>query len=335
MQPASEKVSARRTLAAAFLGAVAISFSAIYFALSGVDPVTGAIFRTAYAAPVLFAIWWFGRHRDQRPAWRRFLAVGAGLMLGIDMVLWHEAIDFIGAGLATLIANSQVIWVAFGAWLIHKERPNNRVLATVPVVLFGVALVSGLGQNDAFGANPVLGAVFALIAAIFYSGFLLGLRASNESFAPPAGPLLEATLGALASASILGLILDGGLDLSITFPAHGWLIALALTAQVFGWLLIGHALPRLPAVEIATIILLQPVLTIVWGAIIFSESPSMLQMIGAAIVLGGVGFVAYIRNRASRSPDGLLSVPLSAEDDNQQDPGRALEDGHTDPVELR
>jgi drug/metabolite transporter (DMT)-like permease len=296
---------------------VAISFSAIYFALSDVSPVTGTIFRTAYAAPVLCVIWWIGRHRDQRPAWRRWLAVGAGLMLGIDIVLWHEAIDFIGAGLATLIANSQVIWVAFGAWLIHKERPNNRVLATVPVVLFGVALVSGLGQDDAFGANPVLGALLALIAAIFYSGFLLGLRASNQSFAPPAGPLLEATLGALASSSILGVVLDGGLDLAITFPAHGWLIALALTAQVFGWLLIGHALPRLPAVEIATIILLQPVLTIVWGAIIFSESPSLLQLIGAAIVLSGVGFVAFIRNRASsRPPASLQSVSLSPEDDN-------------------
>jgi drug/metabolite transporter (DMT)-like permease len=317
MHPASDPASARRTLAAAFIGAVAISFSAIYFALSDVSPVTGTIFRTAYAAPVLCVIWWIGRHRDQRPAWRRWLAVGAGLMLGIDIVLWHEAIDFIGAGLATLIANSQVIWVAFGAWLIHKERPNNRVLATVPVVLFGVALVSGLGQDDAFGANPVLGALLALIAAIFYSGFLLGLRASNQSFAPPAGPLLEATLGALASSSILGVVLDGGLDLAITFPAHGWLIALALTAQVFGWLLIGHALPRLPAVEIATIILLQPVLTIVWGAIIFSESPSLLQLIGAAIVLGGVGFVAFIRNRASsRPPASLQSVSLSPEDDN-------------------
>ena len=317
MQQGSEAVSARRTLAAAFVGAVAISFSAIYFALSDVEPVTGTIFRTAYAAPVLFVIWWVGRHRDQRPPWRRWLAVGAGLVLGIDIVLWHEAIDFIGAGLATLIANSQVIWVGFGAWLIHKERPNNRVLATVPVVLFGVALVSGLGQNDAFGPNPVLGAVLALIAAFFYSGFLLGLRASNESFAPPAGPLLEATLGALASASVLGLVLDGGLDLAITFPAHGWLIALALTAQVFGWLLIVHALPRLPAVEIATIILVQPVLTIVWGAIILSESPSLLQIIGAVIVLGGVGFVAYIRNRASsRTPNALQPVSLSPEDDD-------------------
>jgi drug/metabolite transporter (DMT)-like permease len=307
--------SQRRTLGAALIGAVALSFSAIFFELSDVDPVIGTVFRTAYAVPVLFAVWWFGRHRDRRPGWRRWLAGAAGLMLGIDIVLWHEAIDFIGTGLATLIANSQVIWVAFGAWLIHRERPTNRVLVTVPVVLVGVALVSGLGQTSAFGGNPVAGAMLALIAAFFYSGFLLGFRASNESFAPPAGPLLEATLGALASSVFLGLVLDDGLDLTISLSAHGWLIVLALSAQVFGWLLIGHALPRLPAVEIATIILLQPVLTMVWGAIMFSESPSAMQLVGAGIVLAGVGFVAYIRDRVSA--DSILPIAaLSPEDDN-------------------
>lgn len=290
----------RRTIAAALVGAVAISFSAIYFALSDVDPITGAIFRAVYALPVLFVIWWIGRRSDTRTARRRWLAGAAGLMLGIDIILWHQAIDFIGAGLATLIANSQVVWVGLGAWVVHKERPSRRTLATVPVVLFGVALVSGLGQDEAFGANPVLGAVLALIAALFYSSFILGFRASNQDFAPPAGPLFEATAGALVSALVLGLLLGRGLDFVPTFPAHGWLIALALTAQVFGWLLIGYALPRLPAVETATIILLQPVLTMVWGAIFFGESPSTLQMIGAAVVLGGVGFVALAPNRATR-----------------------------------
>ncbi len=290
------------TLAAALVGAVAISFSAIFFALSDVDPITGAVFRAAYSLPVLFVIWWFVRKRDHRTASRRWMAVGAGMMLGIDVVLWHNSIDHIGAGLATLIANTQVLWVAVGAWLIHTERPSSRVLKTVPIVLVGVALVSGVGQDDAFGGNPLLGAVLALFAALFYSAFILGFRASNQSFAPPAGPLMEATLGALITPLLLGLVLSSGIDFRPSWPAHGWLIALALLAQVFGWLLIGYALPRLPAVETATIILIQPVLTMVWGAIFFSESPSALQMLGAAIVLGGVGFVALARDRRAPIP---------------------------------
>lgn len=284
-------------LGAALVGAVAISFSAIFFAVSDVEPVTGAVFRAGYALPVLFIIWLVGRQRDRRPGRRRWLAIGAGLMLGVDVVLWHNSIDHIGAGLATLIANTQVLWVAFGAWVIHSERPSKKVMGTVPIVLVGVALVSGLGQDNAFGDNPLLGAVLALFAALFYSSFILGFRASNDSFAPPAGPLLEATLGALIAPLLLGAALGSGADLTFSWPSHGWLIALALTAQVFGWLLIGYALPRLPAVETATIILIQPVLTMIWGALIFSESPSGLQMVGAAVVLGGVGFVAFTRGR--------------------------------------
>ena len=44
------------------------------------------------------------------------------------------------------------------------------------------------------------------------------------------------------------------------WPAHGWLIMLALVSQVFGWMLIATALPRLPAVETSVLLLGQPVL---------------------------------------------------------------------------
>ena len=297
-----------------------ISFSAIYFALSDVDPITGTIFRMAYALPVLFVLWWVVRDRDNRPRSRRWLAAGAGFMLAIDVFLWHEAINHIGAGLATLIANSQVIWVAIGAWLIHKERPRRTTLFAVPVVLSGVALVSGIGQEGAFGTRPLLGAVLAFVAALFYATFLLGYRASNDSFAPQAAPLIEATLGGLFGALLIGVVLGRGLDLVPTFPAHWWLIALGVSAQAIGWLLIGYALPRLPATETATIILLQPVLTMVWGAIFFSENPSRLQLIGALVVLAGVGFVAL--NRAS-GPDAVGDS--ATQDDNEQHAGRALD----------
>ncbi len=307
-----------RTLGAALIGAVAISFSAILYALSDVEPVTGAFFRAAYALPILGVLWWIGRTKDHRPRRSQWLAIGAGLMLGVDVLLWHTSINYIGAGLATLIANSSVIWVALGAWAFQGERPSSRTMAAVPVVLVGVGLVSGIGQSDAFGANPFLGAVLALLAALFYSSFILGFRASNETFAPPAGPLAQATLGALLTPLILGMFIRPGIDFVPTWPAHGWLIAMALVAQVIGWLLIGYALPRLPAVETATIILIQPVLTMVWGALIFGERPSPVQMVGAVIVLGGVAYVAA--SPGTRGASGRSAT----EDNDEKKPGGAL-----------
>lgn len=285
-----------RTLAAAVSGAVLISFSAIFFAIAEVSPMTGAFFRAVYALPVLFVLWLMRRSRDRRPLRRRWIAVAAGVALGIDIVSWHAAIEFIGTGLATLLANTSVIFVALGAWVLLRERPQNTTLMAIPVILFGVTLVSGVGQGDAFGSDPIRGTLLALLAAAFYATFFLAFRHSNEEQAPATGPLMEATLGAAIAAFVLGTV-TGGLDLTISFPAHAWLMALALGSQVFGWLLIGYAMPRLPAAETATIILLQPALTIVWGAIIFGERPSVIQIIGGVIILGGVAFVALVRAR--------------------------------------
>lgn len=286
------------TVLAALGGAAAISFSAIFFALSGADPATGAFFRAAYALPALGLLYAARRDEDMRPASSRWLAFAAGLALGTDIVLWHTSIELIGAGLATLLANSQVVFVALAAWVIHKERPSRAAATAALVVLLGVALVSGVGQRAAFGDNPILGTGLALLAAMLYATFLLAFRRSNERRAPPSRPLFEATLGATAPALIAGA-LGPGIEWAPHWPAHGWLLALALGAQTAGWLLIGHALPRLPAVETATIILLQPALTMVWGVLIFGERPSALQVVGAAAVLAGVGTVAAARARAA------------------------------------
>ena len=289
------------TLLAALTGAIVVSFSAILFALSGVDPITGTFFRTAYALPAVFALWLARRRMDNRSPRKRLIAFGAGLALGLDIAMWHNAINYIGTGLATLLVGSQAIFVAVFAWLFFSEIPNRRVIATIPLVLVGVGLVSGVGQGNAFGANPLLGAALALLAAVFYAVFILGYRASNEAQAPAAGPLMEVTAGAMVAALLVGS-LGSGIEFAPAWPAHGWLLALALGVQVLAWSLIGYALPRLPAAETATIILIQPVGTMVWGAMIFAERPSLLQMTGAAMVLVGVGLVAAVLARRAPPP---------------------------------
>ncbi|HVR78018.1 MAG TPA: DMT family transporter [Acidimicrobiia bacterium] len=289
-------------LLAALAGALAISFSAILYALAEVSPITGAFYRTLYALPVLVVIWWARRDQDRRSQAKRLVAFGAGLVLGLDVVVWHISIEYIGAGLSTLIANAQVIVVAVVAWLFMGERPSRQIVLAIPVVLFGVALVSGLGRGDSFGLNPLLGTLLALVSAVFYAGFILGIRSSNDIQAPSAGPLMEATAGAALAALIMGMFGDG-IQFAPSWPAHGWLLALALSSQVAGWLLISYALPRLPAAETATIILLQPVLTMIWGVLIFGEQPSAIQLVGAGLVLAGVGFVAMTSSR--RTPKAL------------------------------
>lgn len=293
-------------LVAALIGAVAISFSAVWFELADVGAVTGAFFRVAYALPILLILWWRVRDRDRRSRKARLLALGAGLALGLDFICWHLAIEHIGTGLATLIANCQVVIVAVLAWLIFHERPSRTVMVAIPIVLAGVALVSGLGQEGSFGADPLLGTALAVGAAVFYGSFLLAYRRSNRVQSPAVGSLLDATAGALVSTLIAAPLL-GSFDPVPSWPGHGWLLALAVGSQVAGWLAIGYALPRLPAAETSTFVLLQPMLTMVWGAILFTERPSLVQLSGAALVLAGVGMVAMISSRRRPVPAAVTT----------------------------
>ncbi|HJR90995.1 MAG TPA: DMT family transporter [Acidimicrobiia bacterium] len=289
-------MSGARPLAAAFVGAFAISFSALFFHYADVSALTGAFFRPAYAVPVLAFLWWRTRKQDENSARDRWIALGSGVMLAIDFVCWHLSIGHLGTGLSTLIANAQIVFVAAIAWWFLDERPDRVVLMSIPVVLVGVALVSGLGRADSFGSDPVLGTVLALASALAYAGFLLAYRRANRTRGPVVGSLAYASVGA-AVTTLVAAPVFGTLDLVPSWPAHGWLLALALLCQVVGWLAIGYALPRLPAAETSTFILLQPVLTMVWGGLLLAERPSFLQLVGAAMVLGGVGMVAVVTGR--------------------------------------
>lgn len=272
----------------AVLGILGISFSAILVKQADVSPSTAAFFRNAYAVPALVLIWLYVRRRDGRPRALHLMAAAGGLFLALDLTVWHRSIDLIGAGLATVLANTQVVFVGLAAWAIHRERPTALAFATVPLVFAGVVLISGLGRADAFGDDPVGGVAFGVVSGAAYAVFLLMFRASNRKLAPAAGPLLDATIGA-AAGSLIGSVADPDFTLAFAWPEHGWLITLALVAQVVGWLLIATALPRVPALETSVLLLLQPMATVLWGLLLFSEDLSGLQWAGVALVLAGVG----------------------------------------------
>ena len=118
------------------------------------------------------------------------------------------------------------------------------------------------------------------------------LRESNRGhLVPPQGPLLDATLGVTATGLLAVLLFSDGSGFTITAAQFGWLILMMLTTQVVGWLLIAHALPRLPALDTSIILLLQPVFAATWAMIFFDERFSATQWVGVALVLGGVAVI--------------------------------------------
>src|ERR671937_473229 len=277
-----------RPIVAALSGALAISFSGILFRVAHVSPATGAVFRCLYALPVL---WPLARMEDRlygpRPLKQRRLAWVAGLFFAVDLVAWHQGIEEVGAGLATVLGNLQVVLVGLLAWLILRERPSNRSLAAIPVALVGVILISGALESGAYGRNPGLGVAYGILTALAYSGFLLLLREGNRDVRRPAGPLFDATLVSALGTIPIGLVW-GNLDWAPDWKAQGYLLLLALTSQALGWLLISITLPRLPAALTSVLLTIQPVLSVLFAWAILAESPSGIQLSGVALVVSGV-----------------------------------------------
>ncbi len=272
----------------AMLGAVAIAFSSILVRLSHASPSTAAIFRCAYALPALGLLAWFEDRRHGRRSWdERRVAVLAGVFFAADLILWHNSIEDVGAGLATVLANIQVVLVPLVAWAVLSERPGRRVLAALPIALLGVLLISGALEHGAYGRAPARGTLFGIGAGVAYVGFLLLLRHGGSDLRRPAGPLFDATATGAVMATIAGLVI-GDAHLVPSWPGAGWLITLALTSQVLGWLLITISLPRLPAALTSLLLTIQPVGSVALAAIIFAESPSALQLAGVAMVVAGL-----------------------------------------------
>ena len=112
-----------RPIVAALAGALAISFSGILFRVAHVSPSTGAVLRCLYALPILWPLAWLEQRRyGPRPLKQRALAWLAGVFFAVDLIAWHEGIEQVGAGLATVLGNLQVVLVGVLAWLILRER---------------------------------------------------------------------------------------------------------------------------------------------------------------------------------------------------------------------
>jgi drug/metabolite transporter (DMT)-like permease len=280
---------------AAIVAAAFISCSGILYRLSGTSPLTATFFRCFYALPVL---WLLARREERIVGPRRWvdrrLALVAGVFFALDLWTWSIAVDLVGAGLATVIANMQVVIVPLAGWLFLRERPDGRVFVGIALIVVGMMLISGIIEADAYGADPVGGVIFGVAAGVFYSAYLLLIRRGNPDHRI-AGPLLEATASSALTALVVGLAL-GAIALGPVWPAHAWLFVVAMTSQVAGYGLVNVALPRLPAALTSILLMAQPVVTISIAWVVLDEHPSTLQFAGVALILVGIVIATAVRS---------------------------------------
>ena len=276
-----------------FLGATCISFSPVWVELVDVSATTSGFYRVAIGgAALLVFLLATGRRLDfSRRIWQ--VLVASAVFIALDIWFWHRSINYVGPGLATLLANFQVFFMMLGGALLLRQRPRPAQLIAVPLALIGLGMIVGFDWSS-LPEDYRLGVIFGLLTALTYAGYMLTMRRARQDSAD-ALPVREVAVVTLVAAVLLGASTFAEGE-SFAIPSlldATWLIGYGVLSHCFGWLLIASSLPKVTTTEAGLALLLQPTLSFTWDVVFFGRPISSVELIGAAIVL----FAIYLGSR--------------------------------------
>lgn len=294
----SSKESSRALLVLT-AGAVCISFAAIFVKWLGTDklgPTAIGYWRALFGGLILFMIAGL-RGKSLKMSGSVFAySIVAGFIFFLDLFFWHRSIIYSGAGMATILANTQVFATAILSFIIFRERITARFLIAAVSAMVGVVLLVGLATDSvSFSGLYARGVGFGLITGVVYGSYLITVkRAGQKEEFPDFVTFMGWT--SMFTALFLGIaaVLEGGRLMPPDLISVGILLLLALVAQALGWWAISTSLKRIEASRAGLILLLQPTLATVWGVVFFAEYLDKLQILGAAITLAAI-YVGSLR----------------------------------------
>jgi len=269
-------------------GAVFISFSAVFVKVLSVPPAVSAFYRLLFGGGFLL-LYVLATKRLLSKALTGLLAIFlAAAFFAADLWTWHRSIIYVGPGLATILANFQVFFLALAGVLFFGERWRWQLMIAIPMALLGLGMIVGFDWRSLTGQYRT-GIWLGLLTAVFYAAFILSLRRTRTD-GRQRSAVVDLALVSLISAAFLGIgATAAGDSLALSWSRDlGILLAYALVAQVFGWLLIAHSLAQVPASRVGLILLLQPLLAFVWDVLFFSRSITPTELTGAALTLLGI-----------------------------------------------
>lgn len=266
------------------VGAIAVSTSGLFVALSDTSAGTASFFRCVFCLPLLAplaVVEW--RRRGAATVQQHRWAAAAGVLFAADALLWTQAIHEVGVGISAVLVNTQVVMVPFLARVIDGEPLSTRFLALLPVVVVAAVLAGGVFETGVTGEAPVAGTVHSALAALCYSVFLFLLRRGGRD-RPPIQSYVTIMVSA-AAAALVGGALWGGVSLAPGWAATGWLVLTAITGQVLGWMLVAIGGSALGVEVGSALLLLTPVGALALGAVVLAQVPSVWQIGGCSALL--------------------------------------------------
>jgi drug/metabolite transporter (DMT)-like permease len=282
-------------------GVVAISFSPLAVKAVSFSTSVSAFYRSFYAAFFFLLMSLFKYKEEYYVKHFRWLlpSVIAGTFLGIDLEVWHKTIIFLGAGPATFLGNSQIIFVTLFAAFIFREKIPVIYYITVALVMAGLYLLTPPAPVI---VGRTTGYMLGLLVGFTYAGMLIGLRYAKTLSAGKYPELLSLCTVFLAASLVIALYATAVEHAAIAVwdtRSHVIMMVTAFMCQTLGWYLINNSITEIPAHEGSLLLMLQPLLATVWGCLFFLEPLGAVQVFGIVLTLAGI--IAYQLRHASKA----------------------------------
>lgn len=272
----------RLAFPAMLAGSAALAFGPWMVRLADVPPITSAFWRLAIAIIPLFLLARLVAGSNARMVVgldRRSLGAIAlaGVFFAADLAVWHLGIVRTTMANATLLSNAASFLLPLWGFVVLRHTPGRKALIAIALAFIGTLLL--VGQSAEMSAQHVIGDLFCLAAALFYTAYLIVVDRERGSVS--ALPLLaiSTTAGAL-------FLLPMALVEAPFWPTD-WtpLLLLALGSQVIGQGLVVYAVGHLRPLVVGLSLLIQPAISATVGALRFDEVPGALAITGAALVV--------------------------------------------------
>jgi drug/metabolite transporter (DMT)-like permease len=243
--------------------------------------------RGLVAAVFLLAV----RGRSLRFTWSPLQLATAVAFTGCT-ILFAAATKLTTAANAILLQYTAPVWVALlGAWLLG-ERARRSDWWAIAATFVGMAVFF----YDGLKFNSLTGILLAVASGVSFGAMIVLLRKQG------AGSTIEAVI----LGNLLGFFIGLPSICTAPWPDGRSLVALLLLG-VFQlgvpYLLYARAIRHVTAMEAVLIPVIEPILNPLWVLLAIGEKPTLLSLLGGAIVLGAVTWraIASIRDPAPRA----------------------------------
>ena len=310
-RPAGVRLSAdRRLIELGVLGVMAVwagNFIVVKGAIAYMPPVGFTFLRYALASAVLLAIlrWSEGSIRLPRPdAWRIVLLGGLGF--GCYQILWTVGLQGIPAGDSALLIAATPVFTALIAVVIGTDTLPARKAVGVGLSFVGVVLVVAAGVGIELSGSPI-GFALTLGAALCWATY----TAYGAKVLRRHSPLVLttwATLGGTVVLAPIGLaqvLAPGAIDVAAAggpLPIAAAVAYSGVFAAALANVVVFSGVRLLGPTRVTTIQALVPALAVVLAFLILAEPIRAAQVVGGAIIVGGVALTRFTSRRAVPVP---------------------------------